>query len=128
MPQGSNAKHIKVDEKAGICIVIGRGGSLTVAQLFSGTSLWCLPKLHVRCCRRCEYDNGYLVFNNRNGEKEVWRLASDFSAKDEVAVDAPPSDTRRSKAMHRPHLLVVTMLLHTRQASRQPFYGRVCLK
>ena len=45
MPPGSNAKYIKIDEKAGICIATSIGGTLTVAHLSSGTSLWCLPKV-----------------------------------------------------------------------------------
>jgi hypothetical protein len=37
-----------------------------------------------------EYDNGFLVFK-KDGNREVWRLASDVSAEDEVALHAPPS-------------------------------------
>jgi hypothetical protein len=39
----------------------------------------------VRLRSPCEYDNGYLVFNNNDDQKEVWRLASDFSAEDQVS-------------------------------------------
>ncbi|KAF8272817.1 hypothetical protein EI94DRAFT_161052 [Lactarius quietus] len=92
LPPGSNAEHIKIDEKAGICIAIGcEVESLTVVHLFSATSLWCLPKWYVYRSRHFKYDNGYLVFCNQNGEMEVWRLASDFSTEDEVAADAPPN-------------------------------------
>jgi len=95
MPPGSNARHIKVDEKAGICITTSLLGGLTVTHLFSGTVLWRLPTSHVTYCFRCEYDNGYLIFD-REGQpgrksKEVWRLASNF-AEGEVAADAPPGD------------------------------------
>jgi hypothetical protein len=45
---------------------------------------------YVRLYAHCEYDNGYLVFDNMSGGKEVWRLASDFAAEDEVAAHAPP--------------------------------------
>jgi len=45
---------------------------------------------YVRPYAHCEYDNGYLVFDNGTGSKEVWRLASDFAAEDEVAAHAPP--------------------------------------
>ena len=47
-------------------------------------------KSYVRSTARCEYDNGYLVFDRRSGEMEVWRLASDFSAEGEVATHSPP--------------------------------------
>ncbi|KAF8268349.1 hypothetical protein EI94DRAFT_1800582 [Lactarius quietus] len=74
MPPGTNAHHIEVDEKAGICIT-----SRLVTHVLSKASF--------------QYDKGYLVFDNIiNGDKEVWRLASAFSAEDEVAVDAPPTD------------------------------------
>ena len=39
----------------------------------------------------CEYDNGYLVFDRKDGDltqQEVWRLASDFEG--EVVANAPP--------------------------------------
>ena len=42
-PPGSNDHHIKVDEKAGICVTTRLWGGLTVTHLFSGTILWCLP-------------------------------------------------------------------------------------
>jgi len=45
----------------------------------------------------CEYDNGYLVFNAFNafnGNKEVWRLASDF-AEGEVATHSLPDEGQR---------------------------------
>src|ERR1700761_6257793 len=45
---------------------------------------------YVRPYAHCEYDNGYLVFDNQSNSKEVWRLASDFTAEDEVAAHAPP--------------------------------------
>jgi hypothetical protein len=48
---------------------------------------------------RLEYDNGYLVFVNNNGI-EVWRLTCNFSAEDEVAVDAPPNDVQMTVSAH----------------------------
>ena len=55
----------------------------------------------------CEYDSGYLVFNAFNafsGNKEVWRLASDFS-EGEVATHSSPDEGQRrvsafAAAMH----------------------------
>ena len=116
------AFRIKVDEKAGICITTCFWGGLTVTHLFSRTVLWCLPKVrecflfkHIPCrwnfagcsndCLQsevrfgahCEYDNGYLVFNNhdRARELEVWRLASDLSAEGEVATHSLPEDRQK---------------------------------
>ncbi|KAH9059599.1 hypothetical protein EDB87DRAFT_1563124 [Lactarius vividus] len=79
-PPGSNVHRIKVDEKAGICITTHMFGGISVIHLFSSTVLWCLP----------QYDNGYLVFDRLSEEKEVWRLASDFSTEGEVAIHSPP--------------------------------------
>jgi len=47
---------------------------------------------YVRPYAHCEYENGYLVFDREDGQKEVWRLASDFAAEDEVAARAPPNN------------------------------------
>ena len=51
--------------------------------------------MKVAPCSRCEYDNGYLVIDNgasvSRRVKEVWRLASDFSAEGEVAAHSQPS-------------------------------------
>ncbi|KAH9047901.1 hypothetical protein EDB84DRAFT_1434624 [Lactarius hengduanensis] len=74
-PPGSNVHRIKVDEKAGICITTHTSGGIS---------------LYVRPFSHCEYDNGYLVFDRMSEEKEVWRLASDFSAEGEVATHSPP--------------------------------------
>ena len=83
-------------------------------HLFSSTVLWALPQVrglfswphpfyshrcsndrlqtYVRPHAHCEYENGYLVFDNEVREREVWRLASDFATEDEVAAHAPPDD------------------------------------
>jgi hypothetical protein len=45
MPPGSNIHRIKVIEKAEICISTRQWGGLTVTDLFSGPTLWCLPKV-----------------------------------------------------------------------------------
>ncbi|KAI9444181.1 hypothetical protein H4582DRAFT_2071752 [Lactarius indigo] len=89
-PPGLNVHRIKIDEKAGICIMTCVWGGLNVVHLFSGIVLWCLPQSHVRSRAHCEYDNGYLVFDHVDGAMEVWRLASDCPIRGEVAADAPP--------------------------------------
>ncbi|KAI9444182.1 hypothetical protein H4582DRAFT_1069114 [Lactarius indigo] len=90
-PLGLNIYHLKVDEKRGICIMTCIWGGLNLVHLFSGILLWCLPMSHVPSRARCEYDNGYLVFDDHHEDqpKEVWRLSSEFT-EGEVAVDAPP--------------------------------------
>ncbi|KAH9059605.1 hypothetical protein EDB87DRAFT_770044 [Lactarius vividus] len=90
-PPGLNVYCLSVDERRGICIMTCIWGGLNVVHLFSGTLLWCLPMSHTPSRARCEYDNGYLVFENYREHqlKEVWRLTSEFT-QGEVAVDAPP--------------------------------------
>ncbi|KAF8261626.1 hypothetical protein EI94DRAFT_1745545 [Lactarius quietus] len=82
-PPYFNVYHIKVDEKAGICITTAVWGGLTVIHLFSSIVLWCLPRSYARSYY-CDYDNGCLM--------EVWRLTSDFATEDEAAIDSPPND------------------------------------
>ncbi|KAH9038564.1 hypothetical protein EDB85DRAFT_2141791 [Lactarius pseudohatsudake] len=92
-PPGLNVYRLRVDEKRGICIMTCIWGGLNVVHLFSGTLLWCLPMSHIPSRARCEYDNGYLVFENYREihSKEVWRLTSEFTqGEPEAAVDAPP--------------------------------------
>jgi hypothetical protein len=60
---------------------------------------------YVRPGAHCEYDNGYLIFDCISGKKEVWRLASDFSAEDEVATYSSPDGEQmdasaRAATMH----------------------------
>ncbi|KAH9026253.1 hypothetical protein EDB83DRAFT_2425507 [Lactarius deliciosus] len=57
-------------------------GGLNVVHLFSGTLLWCLPRSHVPPHARCEYDNGYLIFD-QNQEEDTSREAKS-------PPDAPP--------------------------------------
>ncbi|KAH9017136.1 hypothetical protein EDB83DRAFT_192914 [Lactarius deliciosus] len=92
-PPGLNVYRLKVDEKRGICIMTCIWGGLNVVHLFSGTLLWCLPRSHVPPHARCEYDNGYLIFDQNQEEdtsREVWRLTNEFTTEGEVAADAPP--------------------------------------
>ncbi|KAN0131825.1 hypothetical protein V8E53_010353 [Lactarius tabidus] len=100
LPPGSNPHHIKVDEKTGICITTRLWGGIVVTHLFSGTILWCLPLSAVRSRSRCEYENGYLVFDNNGGEQEVWRLSSDFASHGEVAATSRPNDEQMATSAH----------------------------
>jgi len=61
---------------------------------------------YVRAQAHCEYENGYLVFDRIDGQKEVWRLASDDVAVGEVAAYSPPDEGQRrastsAATMHR---------------------------
>ena len=134
MPPGSNVEHIAVDEKAGICITTGPrvlSGWLTFflaiaygafprcESVFLEPTCWdpagCSNshlQYHVDACRRCEYDNGYLVFDNETGDKEVWRLASDFSTEDEVAAEAPPNDMQQAASANAAEVYCTTSMRH----------------
>ncbi|KAF8271814.1 hypothetical protein EI94DRAFT_1827289 [Lactarius quietus] len=90
-PPDFNVYDVMADERAGICITTPVWGGFTVIHLFSSIVLWCLPRSYVSSyC--CDYNNGYLVFNNHDSEIEVWRLTSDCTSKDEVAANSPPND------------------------------------
>lgn len=39
-----------------------------------------MPQKYARTHAHLEYENGFLIFDRRNSEKEVWRLASDIDA------------------------------------------------
>ena len=66
---------------------------------------------YVRSKAHCEYENGYVIFDRIDGNKEVWRLVSDddnddFTECDMVASHAPPDEGQRrvsavAAAMHR---------------------------
>ncbi|KAH9991527.1 hypothetical protein BJV77DRAFT_521206 [Russula vinacea] len=95
-PPGCDVHRLKVDEKAEILIATHMIGGLSVTHLFSGVLLWSLPRFYVRSYAHCEYENGYLVFDRFEGEKEVWRLASDFAdGEPEEAPHAPPDEKQR---------------------------------
>ena len=58
---------------------------------------------YVKRNSRCEYNNGYLMFDRKYGgfrQQEVWRLASDFVTEGEVAADAPPGVRQMAESAH----------------------------
>ena len=57
-------------------------------------------QLKVRSLARCEYENGYLIFDDNDMELQIWRRASDLGAKGEVAADSPPSDKQVAMSAH----------------------------
>ncbi|KAI0305278.1 hypothetical protein B0F90DRAFT_1181970 [Multifurca ochricompacta] len=93
-PPGSDVHRIKVDERAGICITTHMFGGLSVNHLFSSILLWRLPPSYVHRYAHCEYEKGYLVFDQLDGQKDVWCLAGDFT-EGEVATYSPPDDEQR---------------------------------
>jgi hypothetical protein len=73
-------------------------------------------QFYVRSYAHCEYENGYLVFDRFEGEKEVWRLASDFAdGEPEEAPHAPPDEKQR-----RTHAFFPTAI-HPRHGRRGHF-------
>lgn len=143
-PPGGDIHRIKVDEKAGICITTRMLGGLAVTHLFSSTLLWSLPlvreipilppvfhitplngssQYYVRSRAHCEYENGYLIFDRIDGNKEVWRLVSDDDDDDltvggnecdMVASHAPPDEGQR-------RVSAVAATMHRRYAPRGHF-------
>ncbi|KAJ3746772.1 hypothetical protein DFH05DRAFT_981227 [Lentinula detonsa] len=77
---GSKVHRIKVDEKAGIIITSFRDGGLCVSDLTDNQVLWSLPKPYVKQFAHLEYGEGFLIFDRPGGDKEVWRLASDYTS------------------------------------------------
>jgi hypothetical protein len=61
----------------------------------------------------CEYENGYLVYDRSDGQKDVWRLASDC-APGEVAIHAPPDEEQKRAGEF-------FSMLHHRHAQRGHF-------
>ena len=53
---------------------------------------------YVRAWARCEYENGYLIFDGHEDYIEVWRLASDFAGDNEGASDSPPDEGQRRES------------------------------
>jgi hypothetical protein len=72
---------------------------------------------YVRSYAHCEYENGYIVFDRFDGEKEVWRLASNFvDGEPEVAPYAPPDVDQK-----RTYEFVATIPTHLRYARHGHF-------
>jgi hypothetical protein len=76
---------------------------------------------YVRSRAHCEYENGYVIFDRIDGNKEVWRLVSnddDFtvggSEYDTVASHAPPDEGQR-------RVSAVAATMHRRYAPRGHF-------
>jgi F-box-like len=145
-PAGGDVHRIKVDEKFGICITTRMLGGLAVTHLFTGTLLWSLPlvrvrysipppsrstpqplngllQFYVRSRAHCEYENGYLIFDRLDDNKEVWRLVSDNDDDsavdggndcDVVAAHAPPDEAQR-------RVSAVAATMHRRYAPRGHF-------
>lgn len=82
-----------------LIVVSSQGSSFFLSPESAGCSNGRLQS-HVYNGCHCEYDNGYVVFSNRDGDMEVWRLASDFSTEDEVAAEAPPNDVQMTVSAH----------------------------
>ncbi|KAI6017465.1 hypothetical protein EDC04DRAFT_2576716 [Pisolithus marmoratus] len=88
---GTDVHRIKVDEELGLVITTGRRGGLLVTDLKGNGPLWGLPPSHVVEYAHCEYDHGYIVFNRRDNDKEVWRRVVDAGNEDHCTASPPDS-------------------------------------
>ncbi|KZT25603.1 hypothetical protein NEOLEDRAFT_1178380 [Neolentinus lepideus HHB14362 ss-1] len=73
---GSWVHRIKVDEGQGLVITTYAVGGLVVSDTSNRGVIWSLEPSYVRPYAHCEYSNGFLVFDQLGGFKEVWCLAS----------------------------------------------------
>ncbi|KZT69695.1 hypothetical protein DAEQUDRAFT_669130 [Daedalea quercina L-15889] len=83
--KNADVHRIKVDEEHGLLFTSHETGGIIVTDLLSGDILWTLPQNYVRTHAHLEYDNGFLIFDRFDSDKEVWRLDTDFEP-----AQAPP--------------------------------------
>ncbi|KAH9941924.1 hypothetical protein B0H21DRAFT_543104 [Amylocystis lapponica] len=76
-PSYFDIHRIKVDEALGLLITTHRDGGIRVRNLENDELLWELPWMYVREYAHCEYDQGFLIFDRLDNQKEVWRLVLD---------------------------------------------------
>ncbi|KAH9917540.1 uncharacterized protein B0H18DRAFT_913396 [Fomitopsis serialis] len=76
--KNADVHRVKVDEDRGLLFTSHETGGIIVTDLESGEILWTLPQNYVRTHAHLEYDNGFLIFDRFDSDKEVWRLATDF--------------------------------------------------
>ncbi|TFK47359.1 hypothetical protein OE88DRAFT_795133 [Heliocybe sulcata] len=75
---GSRVHRIKVDQAAGFVITTYAVGGLAVSDITNGGIIWSLESNYVRPYAHCEYSNGFLIFDQLGGLKEVWCLSSRY--------------------------------------------------
>ncbi|KIM76894.1 hypothetical protein PILCRDRAFT_796720 [Piloderma croceum F 1598] len=82
-------QHFRVDDKHGCIIYSTLYGGLFVADIIQGRVLWSLSTDYVPHGAKCEFDEGYLLFNRDNDYIEVWRRSCDFNNAILPAVSEP---------------------------------------
>ncbi|TFK24346.1 hypothetical protein FA15DRAFT_756614 [Coprinopsis marcescibilis] len=99
-PTPTVVHRIKVDELNGFFITTSREdmGGLVVSDLESGETLWNLPSGHVVPYAHLEYENGYIIFNNGTGGKEVWRSESIAVDENEIEAQCKPQSAQLQAA------------------------------
>lgn len=96
---GSWVHRIKIDENEGFAITTYAVGGLAVTDLREGGGvLWSLEQNYVRPYAHCEYSNGFLVFDQLGGFKEVWCLES-RQPPDTYPERSPPDDRQHLAAL-----------------------------
>ncbi|KAI5832332.1 hypothetical protein K523DRAFT_298387 [Schizophyllum commune Tattone D] len=90
---GTRVHRIKVDELYGYVITTSADGGLQVTDIVEDEVLWALPKTHVRAWAHVEYADGFIIFDRRDGHKEIWRRASDAqNSTNRVVEDSAPDE------------------------------------
>ncbi|KAL1746317.1 hypothetical protein HDZ31DRAFT_62340 [Schizophyllum fasciatum] len=95
---GTHVHRIKVDELAGYIITTSADGGLRVTDMEEDRVLWALPKNYVRGYAHVEYADGFIIFDRRDGHKEVWRRAEDAQNCTDKVVEASAPDERQRAA------------------------------
>ncbi|KAL1676053.1 hypothetical protein EV122DRAFT_280451 [Schizophyllum commune] len=92
---GTRVHRIKVDELYGYVITTSADGGLQVTDIAEDEVLWALPKTHVRGWAHVEYADGFIIFDRRDGHKEIWRRASDAQDSADRVVEESAPDERQ---------------------------------
>ncbi|KAI4528181.1 hypothetical protein K525DRAFT_184731 [Schizophyllum commune Loenen D] len=95
---GTRVHRIKVDELYGYVITTSADGGLQVTDIVEDEALWALPKTHVRAWAHVEYADGFIIFDRRDGHKEIWRRASDAQNSTDRVVEESAPDERQLAA------------------------------
>uniref|UniRef100_D8PV87 F-box domain-containing protein n=1 Tax=Schizophyllum commune (strain H4-8 / FGSC 9210) TaxID=578458 RepID=D8PV87_SCHCM len=92
---GTRVHRIKVDELYGYVITTSADGGLQVTDIVEDEVLWALPKTYVRGWAHVEYADGFIIFDRRDGHKEIWRRASDAQDSTDRVVEESAPDERQ---------------------------------
>ncbi|TRM58603.1 hypothetical protein BD626DRAFT_510795 [Schizophyllum amplum] len=98
---GTRVHRLKVDERAGYVITTAADGGLQVIDILEDRLLWALPKTYVRGYAHIEYaEGGFIIFDRRDGQKEVWRRAPHArDTEDQVVPESSPDERQISVSL-----------------------------